>query len=124
MQAIMFMHVGSHAQRLVLLRGNQANFVHSLLKHSILQRAQLRWSQGGSAQETHLAAVDLVRCVSGTSHELQSALEVLVPQLHFTPLAPHCREILHILECHLRHDSRGDIMEILPKGSRAQILCG
>ena len=75
----------------------------------------------GSARETHLAAVDLVGGVGGAAHELQSALEVLVPQLHLAPLAPHCCQILHILECHLSQDSRVKVMGQLAQGSRAHM---
>jgi hypothetical protein len=52
-------------------------------------------------QRPHLFAIDLVRGVGGAPHELKGSLEVFVAQLHLTPLAPHRRQVLHVLEGHL-----------------------
>lgn len=43
-----------------------------------------------------------LRWFGGLPHEVQSRLEVVVPQLHFCPLTPHSSEVIHVLVGDLR----------------------
>ena len=52
-------------------------------------------------QTRHLSALQVGGCGRGSPHEVKGPPELLVLQLHFCPLTPHCSQIIHILERHL-----------------------
>jgi len=50
----------------------------------------------------HLPSTERRRRLSGLPHETQRSLEVLVPEFHLGPLTPDCRQVIHVLQLHLR----------------------
>lgn len=62
------------------------------------------------------AAVDGVGGVGGAAQDVKRALEILVPQFHLCPLAPHCRKVIHVLELHLVMPHRKELSDLLCKG--------
>lgn len=67
-----------------------------------------------ASSQTHLTGAKCGWGLGGLPHETQCSLEVLVPEFHFSPLTPHCCQVIHVLQLHLSglvkdHSSIGNI---------------